>query len=153
MTLNGVLTQRQHDVLELAAQGLTIQQIADTLFLSRETVKTHLLRACNVLGANGRSQAISLMWEFKLWRNQPDTTIQKTGILRFDSRLDSIAGRFGESKTTPTTLQISSVDGKKATLIVRGVEPKALQETLHGYSPNTMVMLTLSVRENSPNLK
>lgn len=38
------LTDRQLDVLELAMEGLTNQQIADRLFVSVDTVKTHLRR-------------------------------------------------------------------------------------------------------------
>ena len=45
-----VLTPRQIEVFELIAQGKTNRQIADELFLSPGTVKTHLRRAGTALG-------------------------------------------------------------------------------------------------------
>ena len=41
-TNNGVmLTKREKEVLELVAQGLTAQEIAEALFVSIDTVETH----------------------------------------------------------------------------------------------------------------
>ncbi len=45
--LKSDLTEREHDVISLVAQGLTNQEIADRLAISSKTVKTHI---SNVLG-------------------------------------------------------------------------------------------------------
>ena len=50
----GSLTPGERQVVELAAEGLTNPRIAQKLFLSTNTVKTHLLRAYRKLGVNSR---------------------------------------------------------------------------------------------------
>ena len=50
------LTPQQHQVVRLAAEGLTNQQIAERLALSPRTVSTHLARAFPILGVTRRSQ-------------------------------------------------------------------------------------------------
>ena len=53
------LTAREEQVLELAATGLTIAQIAATLHISHSTAKTHLLRVYEKLDAPNRSAAVA----------------------------------------------------------------------------------------------
>jgi DNA-binding CsgD family transcriptional regulator len=50
------LTPTEISVVELVAEGLTNPQIAERLFISRATVKTHLIHIFNKLGVNTRSQ-------------------------------------------------------------------------------------------------
>lgn len=52
------LTTRHVDVLRLAAQGMTNRQIGQSLYLSEDTVKTHLRRAYQVLGVATRAEAV-----------------------------------------------------------------------------------------------
>jgi DNA-binding NarL/FixJ family response regulator len=54
-----MLTLREEQVLELAATGLTIAQIAGKLYISHSTAKTHLLRVYEKLEAPNRSAAIA----------------------------------------------------------------------------------------------
>jgi DNA-binding NarL/FixJ family response regulator len=54
-----VLTLREEQVLELAANGLTIPQIAARLHVSSSTAKTHLLRLYAKLEAPNRSAAVA----------------------------------------------------------------------------------------------
>jgi DNA-binding CsgD family transcriptional regulator len=51
------LTAREADVLRLLAAGLTDPQIADRLFVSRNTVSTHLRAVYGKLGVNTRAGA------------------------------------------------------------------------------------------------
>jgi DNA-binding NarL/FixJ family response regulator len=53
------LTSREEQVLELAATGLTVFQIATALHISHSTVKTHLLRVYEKLEAPNRSAAVA----------------------------------------------------------------------------------------------
>jgi two-component system nitrate/nitrite response regulator NarL len=54
------LTTRELDVLELAADGLSTREIADRLFLSSTTVKTHLEHIYEKLGVSSRAAAVAL---------------------------------------------------------------------------------------------
>jgi DNA-binding NarL/FixJ family response regulator len=53
------LTQREVEILGMIAQGLTNGEIADRLFLSNHTVKTHINRIFTKTGSRDRVAAIS----------------------------------------------------------------------------------------------
>jgi DNA-binding NarL/FixJ family response regulator len=55
------LSARELEVLELLADGLNGQTIADRLFLSPETVRTHVRNATAKLGARTRVQAVAMV--------------------------------------------------------------------------------------------
>ena len=48
------LTKRQAEILSLMDQGLSNQQIADTLFIGTSTVKTHVSQIFKLFGVTGR---------------------------------------------------------------------------------------------------
>jgi DNA-binding CsgD family transcriptional regulator len=56
----GPLSNREREVLELLAEGLSGAEIAEKLFLSPETVRTHIRNAMAKLGASTRSHAVAL---------------------------------------------------------------------------------------------
>jgi two-component system response regulator DegU len=51
------LTQREHDILELLAEGRSNREIAQRLYLSEKTVKAHLAAIFRKLGVTNRTQA------------------------------------------------------------------------------------------------
>jgi DNA-binding CsgD family transcriptional regulator len=57
---NSSLTPREREIFQLLARGSTGPQIAETLFLSPATVRTHVQNGIERLGANTRVQAIAL---------------------------------------------------------------------------------------------
>ena len=56
-----VLTQREREILDLLRQGMSNQEIAERLFISRATVKTHVSNILRKLDAPDR-QRIMQMW-------------------------------------------------------------------------------------------
>ena len=54
------ITPRELEVLQLIAEGLSTREMAERLFVSENTVKTHASRVLDKLGANRRTQAVQL---------------------------------------------------------------------------------------------
>jgi DNA-binding NarL/FixJ family response regulator len=63
---HGRLSGREREVLQLAARGDSEQKIADTLCLTKNTVKTYLQRICEKLGARSRKDAYRRAYELRL---------------------------------------------------------------------------------------
>jgi DNA-binding NarL/FixJ family response regulator len=53
------LTQRERDVLRLLAEGCSNEEIGRQLFISAETVRTHIRKAMTKLRATTRTQAVA----------------------------------------------------------------------------------------------
>src|ERR1700722_6155274 len=60
------ITPRELEILELIARGMSNREIAEKLFVSENTVKTHSSRVFDKLGAKRRTQAVQLGKEFGL---------------------------------------------------------------------------------------
>ena len=54
------ITRRELEILQLIAQGMSNREIAEKLFVSENTVKTHSSRLFDKLGAKRRTQAVQL---------------------------------------------------------------------------------------------
>jgi DNA-binding NarL/FixJ family response regulator len=68
-----VLTQREREVMKLVADGLTNDEVAQELYMSPATTRTHVSRAMTKLGARDRAQLVVLAYETGLVR--PNWTI------------------------------------------------------------------------------
>jgi DNA-binding NarL/FixJ family response regulator len=62
------LTDREREVLALVAQGLSNEEIAERLVLSRATARTHVSRVLAKVGARDRTQLVVLAYESGLVR-------------------------------------------------------------------------------------
>lgn len=62
------LTAREREVVTLVAGGLSNEEIADKLYLSVSTAKTHATRAMAKLGARDRAQLVVIAYESGLVR-------------------------------------------------------------------------------------
>ena len=60
------ITKREYEVLELIASGLSNQQIADKLFISMSTIKTHTSNLFLKLDASRRTQALQRAKELQI---------------------------------------------------------------------------------------
>jgi DNA-binding NarL/FixJ family response regulator len=59
--ISGVLSERELEVLQLVAQGLKNREIAEHLFISENTVRTHLRNILDKLHVQNRMQAANLI--------------------------------------------------------------------------------------------
>jgi two-component system response regulator DesR len=53
------LTQRERDVLRLLSEGCSNDGVGKELFISAETVRTHVRKAMDKLGADNRTEAVA----------------------------------------------------------------------------------------------
>ena len=60
------VTPREREILELIANGMSNREIAEKLFVSENTVKTHSSRLFDKLGAKRRTQAVQMGKELGL---------------------------------------------------------------------------------------
>jgi DNA-binding NarL/FixJ family response regulator len=64
----GSLTDREREVMALVAEGLSNDEIAERLYVSPMTAKTHVSRAMTKLGARDRAQLVVFAYESGLVR-------------------------------------------------------------------------------------
>jgi ATP/maltotriose-dependent transcriptional regulator MalT len=57
------ITKRELEILELIAHGMSNREIAEKLFVSENTVKTHSSRLFDKLSAKRRTQAVQIAKE------------------------------------------------------------------------------------------
>lgn len=65
-----LLSEREHDVLELVTKGLSNKQIAKALLITPETVKWHLKNIYGKLGVSGRTLAVHQAQKLAVTRSQ-----------------------------------------------------------------------------------
>jgi DNA-binding NarL/FixJ family response regulator len=65
------LSPREQQVLDLIADGMSVAQIAKTLYISESTAKTHISKLYLKLGAGNRAQAIMQAIRAGLLSTQP----------------------------------------------------------------------------------
>lgn len=65
------LTRRQAEVIGHVAMGETLEEVGKALYISRNTVRTHLKDVLERLGARNRVHAVAIAFEkgiLPLWR-------------------------------------------------------------------------------------
>ncbi len=69
--VQSVLTDREWEVLDLLCEDQSTAAIAGTLFLSRETVRTHVKHITRKLGVSGRAEAVAVAASLRGRPNPP----------------------------------------------------------------------------------
>jgi DNA-binding CsgD family transcriptional regulator len=67
------LSERESECLVLLAAGLRNAEIAKSLYVSEDTVKTHLKRGYRKLGVGNRAQATSIVVRHPSFTGRPGT--------------------------------------------------------------------------------
>ncbi|MHB8780750.1 MAG: response regulator transcription factor [Candidatus Geothermincolia bacterium] len=57
---NGALTEREREVLQLLSEGYSNKEVSDKLFISIQTVKTHVAHIFDKLEARDRTHAVAI---------------------------------------------------------------------------------------------
>jgi len=65
------ITPRELEILQLIARGMSTREIAETLFVSENTVKTHASRLFDKLGVNRRIKAVETARALRLISGHP----------------------------------------------------------------------------------
>lgn len=66
-----VLTAREREVVAMVAQGLSNEEIAEKMYVSPLTVRTHVQRAMSKLGVQNRAQLVVIAFQSGLVRVEP----------------------------------------------------------------------------------
>ena len=67
------LSEREIEILEMAATGATNKNIAKTLFLSMRTVEAHMHKIFQKLGVSSRTEAVTQAIRGRIIKNPSDT--------------------------------------------------------------------------------
>ncbi|WP_121665934.1 LuxR C-terminal-related transcriptional regulator [Mesonia aquimarina] len=60
------ITNREYEVLQAVSEGLSNKEIAEKLFLSESTIKTHVSSLLSKLNAKRRTQAVQIAKELQI---------------------------------------------------------------------------------------
>ena len=60
------ITEREYEVLQGISEGLSNKEIADKLFLSESTIKTHVSNLLSKLNAKRRTQALQIAKDYQI---------------------------------------------------------------------------------------
>ena len=97
------MTTRELEVLTLAAAGLKTDEIARQIFVSRNTVKTHLAHTYAKLGARNRAEAVSTALRIGVIELVPGERERGPGLpgVPGDDRQPPVSIRHGVSSSKP----------------------------------------------------
>lgn len=94
---DGHLSDREIQILTLAARGLTDERIAARLTISRHTTKSHLRRIMDRLGARSRTHAVAIAYERRLLRTRwdADHAVKLTALRELAEKWSALPGATG----------------------------------------------------------
>ena len=72
LVVTASLTSKEHEVLEYLAELLTTEEIANTMYVSVNTVRSHVRSILRKLNASRRNEAVRRAWELGLLPSRPE---------------------------------------------------------------------------------
>ncbi|RZU11263.1 LuxR family maltose regulon positive regulatory protein [Kribbella rubisoli] len=72
LVITAALTSKEHEVLEYLAELLTTEEIAETMYVSVNTVRSHVRSILRKLSASRRNEAVRRAWELGLLPSRPE---------------------------------------------------------------------------------
>lgn len=75
VSANSQLSERESEILLLISQGKTNQEIADHLFLSISTIKSHISNIFEKLDVKNRTQALDKARKLNILQREPNTLV------------------------------------------------------------------------------
>jgi LuxR family transcriptional regulator, maltose regulon positive regulatory protein len=72
LVVTASLTSKEHEVLEYLAELLTTEEIASTMYVSVNTVRSHVRSILRKLSASRRNEAVRRAWELGLLPSRPE---------------------------------------------------------------------------------
>lgn len=72
LVVTAALTSKEHEVLEYLAELLTTEEIASTMYVSVNTVRSHVRSILRKLSASRRNEAVRRAWELGLLPSRPE---------------------------------------------------------------------------------
>ncbi|MBZ0303626.1 MAG: LuxR C-terminal-related transcriptional regulator, partial [Anaerolineae bacterium] len=114
------LTQREHEILILVAEGLSNQEIADRLFVALSTIKWYIRQIYNKMGVDNRRQAIARAQEAGLLGAPPlpasmplhNLPAQTTPFVGREAELDHLAALLANPEVRLMTILAPGGMGK-----------------------------------------
>lgn len=88
---HSILSPRENEVLQWIAKGKTTEEIAIILNISYWTVKTHVKKLLNKLGAKKRNDAVAKAYECGLVDTQPSASFNTAQTISIDTALSRFA--------------------------------------------------------------
>ena len=116
------LTEREYEVLDLLAEGLSNREIAEQLFLSKETVRWYNKRIYSKLGANRRTEAIAVARRMGLIGNEDADSRSATHTESTRHQLPDTLGPFigRDAEITELTDLLANPEVRLLSIIAAG---------------------------------
>jgi LuxR family maltose regulon positive regulatory protein len=73
LVVTSTLTSKEHEVLQYLAELLTTEEIASTMYVSVNTVRSHVRSILRKLSASRRNEAVRRAWELGLLPSRPES--------------------------------------------------------------------------------
>jgi DNA-binding CsgD family transcriptional regulator len=150
------LSVRQSEILTMIADGMSNAEIGGKLFVSEDTVKTHVRRMFKIIGAANRAQAVGIAYRLGLLRPAAATPEQPTAVSSAPARASRTAPARVRQNPRPRPAVVVSrqllaavqaVGRDRTTLdVVRAVLQAAGVTYVRSHAPDQLVLAGVRTR-------
>jgi DNA-binding CsgD family transcriptional regulator len=118
---NTELSAREREIVALVARGMTNGEIGRELFLSEDTVRKHVQRACVRLGTRGRAHLVAVVvredatagrdapehWDLLLRRERERRAAAERSLEKVQAERDAYRHKFTRREEIITDLRVA----------------------------------------------